>query len=322
MGAPSKEETRRSLTRYWWILLALIVLFFVVCCAVTHSPVKAQEASHDLERKPSASDQEASGPLEKGATTQSPLCLYGCPEHTHASEEKGLLIHREIYVMRNNAQTKFADWVAYRVTKETIGKSHTRKWKSDPDLSASATLEAPDYKGAHAALHTDRGHQVPLASFSGTSQWRELNYLSNITPQSSPLNQQLWNRLEGKVRKLAREPDVEAVFVVTGLLFEKEMPELPQADEEHEIPSGYFKIVALKKKQILQLAGFIVTQETSGRESHCDHRARVSEIEERSGLDFFMDLPDAAEEKIESQPGKLYSRLGCEDPDRSAPAAQ
>lgn len=91
-------------------------------------------------------------------------CLYGCPSGSPATND---LIVREIYVISSNDDTKFADWAAYVVTAETISRSQTRTWKADPSLDDVETLEPDDYKGANAALKTDRGHQVPLASFTG-----------------------------------------------------------------------------------------------------------------------------------------------------------
>jgi len=203
--------------------------------------------------------------------------------------------------MSNNEQTKFADWVAYRLDKASVtAETKTkRKWKADPELQEEETLEPADYKGAHAALHTDRGHQAPLASFKGTDYWRQTNYLSNITPQRSALNQGPWKRLEDSVRKLAVE---QPVYVMTGPLYERQMKELPGADESHKVPSGYWKIIAIQsyEQQPLLVVGYIFNQETDRKATVLDHIVTVNEIEARSGLDFFWQLPDGVEEGIES----------------------
>lgn len=88
-------------------------------------------------------------------------------------------IIRGIYVLSSNDTTKLADWVAYRVTSTTIGSTTNKKrnWKADPWLYNTETLEPGDYKGANAVLHTDRGHQAPMASFAGTTTWEQTNYL-------------------------------------------------------------------------------------------------------------------------------------------------
>ncbi len=144
-----------------------------------------------------------------------PHCLHGCPSGAPATND---LIIREIYILSSNDRTKFADWVAYRVTKDTIGPSPSRKWKSDPMLDTVETLEADDYDEANATIKTDPGHQVPLASFARTDHAQETNYLSNITPQKSALNQGPWKRLETALRDLAKQQDFEAVYVMSGPL--------------------------------------------------------------------------------------------------------
>lgn len=211
-------------------------------------------------------------------------CLHGCPLGGSPSDD---LIVREIYILRTNDSTKLADWAAYRVSKQTIGPAQARNWRADPLLEGRETLELDDYKGAHAALRVDRGHQAPLASFSGTPQWAETNYLSNITPQRGDLNQGPWAQLEGAVRDLARRPEVEGVYVQTGPLFERPMPQLPNADEDHRVPSGYWKIVALPDGQAIKVAAFIMEQETPRKARYCDHQATVEEVEARSRLKFF-----------------------------------
>jgi len=53
-------------------------------------------------------------------------CLHGCPGGAPGTNDT---IVREIYTLSSNDLTKMADWVAYRVTPETIGASEGRNWK-------------------------------------------------------------------------------------------------------------------------------------------------------------------------------------------------
>jgi endonuclease G len=58
-----------------------------------------------------------------------PHCAGGCPEGTPETND---LIVRDIYTLSSNDETKFADWVAYVVSDETIATGCKRKWKPDP----------------------------------------------------------------------------------------------------------------------------------------------------------------------------------------------
>lgn len=235
-------------------------------------------------------------------------CPLECPVGASATND---LVQREIYTLSSNPERKFADWVAYRVTRETIGPTRPRSWRADPLLDPARTLEPEDYAGAHAALQVDRGHQAPLASFTGTPHWRDTNMLSNITPQRTALNQGRWERLESAERDLARDSSVEAVFVVTGPLYERQMPSLPGADEPHRVPSGYWKVVMIEPGDTIRVAAFLFDQDTPRPGSFCGHLVTVDEVERRSGLDFLSRLEDSREHAIEAAPGALAARLGC-----------
>ena len=227
-------------------------------------------------------------------------CLAGCPTGT---PETNNMVVREIYALSNNEETKFADWVAYRVTRETIGTSDSldRDWQSDELLDPSETLEDDDYVGAFRELDTDRGHQAPLASFAGTRFWRMTNILSNITPQKRALNRGPWARLETAVRDAAYE--LRGVYVVTGPIFDpnQNTMQLPSADEHHKVPTGYFKVVA---DSTGRLTAFIFDQDTPINTDYCDWITTLRSVERATGLDLFP-------RRTNWPNGTLAAHLGC-----------
>jgi endonuclease G, mitochondrial len=255
---------------------------------------------------PEEAEEDSEGGTVNSSRTTSAHCLISCPIGTSASN---LLITRDIYALSNNGTTKFADWVAYRVSTDTIGPTKPRNWKRDPLLPADATLEPEDYASANEQLGTDRGHQAPLASFTGTGNWPATNFLSNITPQQAELNQGTWERLESAERRLAREGIT--VFTLTGPLYERDMPPLPEADEPHRVPSGYWKIVATQEDEGIDMAAFVMDQATPRGDNFCSKVTTVDDIEKRTGLNFFSGLSTASENRLESSPGALAIRLGC-----------
>lgn len=216
-------------------------------------------------------------------------CLHSCPMGTPATND---LIVREIYTLSSNDRTKFADWVAYRVTAETVGPSEGRRWQADPWLSDEETLEPADYDDAPRALSIDRGHQAPLAALSGTPFAEDTNILSNITPQRSALNQASWQRLEARERDLAtRETDPLALYVLTGPLYERVLQPLPMPGgaERHRVPSGYWKVIATEDGR---MSAFIFDQETPRGADYCDMRVSLDEVELRTNLTLFPRLEE------------------------------
>lgn len=214
-------------------------------------------------------------------------CLHGCPTGASATND---LVVREIYTLSSNDRTKFADWVAYRVTRDSVGTSGSRRWQADPWLDWNETLEERDYEGAPAALGIDRGHQAPLAAFSGTAFAADTNILSNITPQSSALNQASWQRLEGRERRFVQPTGAGGapprLYVLTGPLYERPMPAMPMPAgyRRHRVPSGYWKVLATEDGR---MTAFIFDQDTPRSADHCDHRAALLEVEIRADLTLF-----------------------------------
>lgn len=234
-------------------------------------------------------------------------CAVGCP-----SGGSLVTLNRQAYTLNNNASTKFANWVAYKITKQTPASGRPRNWKTDPDVPAGETLSPLDYTGANVALKIDRGHQANLASMGGVGDWQALNYLTNITPQKSDLNQGAWARLEDQERSLSKASDVDAVYVTTGPLYEKNIGTLPGTNKVHTIPSGYWKVIFTGGTPASGLyAAFIMEQSTPRSASFCDFQVAVGEIEERSGLTLWGSLPEDVQADLKSKRGELAPKIGC-----------
>jgi endonuclease G len=214
-------------------------------------------------------------------------CLNGCPTGASATND---VIVREIYTLSSNDRRKFADWVAYRITIDTVGASQGRRWRADPWLSENETLEPRDYDGAPLALQIDRGHQAPLAAFSGTVFAEDTNILSNITPQRAALNQASWQYLEAQERAYVARPTPEspgkALYVLTGPLYERMMPSMPMPNGSvrHRVPSAYWKVLATEDGR---MAAFIFDQDTPRSADFCDMRTTLDEVEMRADLELF-----------------------------------
>jgi len=234
-------------------------------------------------------------------------CAVGCP-----SGGDEVTIVRDAYTLNNNGSTKFANWVAYKITKDTPAPNRPRNWKTDPAIPPDETLNPVDYNGAYVALHLDRGHQANLASMGGIADWEPLNYLSNITPQHEDLNRGAWARLEDQERALGKTPGIDAVYVATGPLYERTIGSLPGTNKVHTIPSGYWKVIFLGSSPADgQYAAFVMEQNTPRKANFCNYQVTVAEIEERSGLTLWSNLPDNVQAALKSRKGGLSQRIGC-----------
>lgn len=220
-------------------------------------------------------------------------CPLGCPQNPAENR----LVFGHLYALSNNSNSKMADWVAYEVDVANFGESPGRNWASDPLLSSDITLEKPDYEDASKEpLDADRGHQAPLASFAGSRYWYELNYLSNITPQDKDLNQGPWKNLEDAERDAVSFRN--SLFVLTGPLFERQMPKMPGADEPHIVPSAYYKIVYDKAGNA---AAFYMDQSTQRQTNFCTKTIQLDTLQSKLKYTLPVLKPNSA----------VLKRLGC-----------
>ena len=84
------------------------------------------------------------------------------------------------------------------------------------------------------------------------------------------------------------------------------MEELPEADEPHVVPSGYWKIVAIGKRgkgASFEATAFIMGQDTPRGADFRDSIVKIHEVENRSGLEFFRELPAHISSQVKSIDG-------------------
>jgi len=212
----------------------------------------------------------------------------GMTEGTSATND---LIIRDCYAVSTNDETKFPDWVAYHLTsREILGDlSLNRKWETDLWLDEDETLEAsPDaYFGAYTTLRYDRGHLVPLTSFVGSRDAQQVNQYSVVVPQRMGLNRGAWLKVEDWERQLVNW--YGEIYVLNGTLYEDNMPPLPNANEPHRVPSGFWKIIVFEDYRPRAIS-FVFKQQTARRAQPSKHVVSVEVIEKLTGLTFFPDL--------------------------------
>ncbi len=185
----------------------------------------------------------------------------------------------------------------------------------------------------------DRGHMAPnqsIATRHGCEAQRETFLLSNIAPQLPDLNQRTWAAYEIVVDSVYAD-DFEGIWVLTGPIFDPEQI-VTMCDTEIEVPVEFWKVVIRRKPNDDLDAAAIVMKKDERRDRPIgEFSTTIDDIEKRTGIDFFPDLPLAEEQAIESAcPGddwKLNQRLPpphpgaprdiCEEPPQArSPALQ
>ena len=208
------------------------------------------------------------------------------------------------YSMLYDAEHRIALWVAYPLTDDYIGSSgRTDDWGYDPKIPER--YQAVMYSGLGNGF--DRGHQLPSAD---RTQSRSLNrttfYFTNMTPQRGELNQRAWANLENRVRGYASTCDT--LYVVTGAVLTTDSDSQIEYTKDNRgnnvaVPKAYYKV--LMKYNLASdrysAIGFWFEHRGYGSEVSVSETQTVREIEERTGFDFFTNLPESIAEQVETE---------------------
>ncbi len=201
-----------------------------------------------------------------------------------------------------------AEWSAYCLDDSELEKNASRSddFREDPKISTSSATLA-DYRGSG----FDRGHLSPAADFAFSKEaMSETFYMSNMSPQAGSFNRGIWKDLEAQVRVWARQ--FGRVFVVSGpVLDEKAENYSTIGTNKVAIPKYYYKVILAPlyedeedrktkddAKSVISI-GFIFPN-TKCTDSFYNYAVTVDEVEKRTGIDFFYELEDSIENKIES----------------------
>ncbi len=226
--------------------------------------------------------------------------------HTYAGYT---LCYRESYEQ--------SEWVAYSLTRSQLEHKvtgRTNDFRADTLISTGSAKPA-DYKGSG----FDRGHLAPAADMAWSLKSAHDSFLmSNMSPQAPSFNRVIWKLLEEAVRNWAQQ--YGTIYVVTGPVLEKESNEYQSIGEsEVAVPEYFYKALlvfipvyaesnsatgAIEAYRV-QCAAFIVPNKGSGKDIY-KFICSVDLAEERTGLDFFANLPDEVENLAESECGEIF----------------
>lgn len=214
-------------------------------------------------------------------------------------------------------------WVAYPIFKkvyETPVLSRVNDFNYDPnDQLPVIPTRDQQYIGTggngrgYGAWGYARGHMLPQASrYNNYEPNRMTYYGTNMMPQNSTLNQNIWASLEGKVRGWGGLQTYDTLYVVTGAAF-KSTKTIDNANGPIAVPSHCWKVLLRQRgnqnRQIsqfkadeLKTIGFVFTNDDAGAATSIESAVRsVKEIEELTGFKFFRNLDPAVADAVKSQ---------------------
>lgn len=205
----------------------------------------------------------------------------------------GVIVHHNYYSLSYSEAHEQAEWVAYELKKNHLSRNDFKRPYFEIDNSVeTVSADWRNYKNSG----YDRGHLCPAGDRRFSKEAYDETFLtSNISPQDHDFNAGVWNRLEQKVRYWAKKYD--GVYIVTGGILNSAKKTI--GDEDVSVPQQFYKIVLDYNYGNPKLVAFLFPHRES-RQPLYDFVTTTDKIETLTGIDFFPQLDDAVEDRLEA----------------------
>lgn len=197
-------------------------------------------------------------------------------------------------------------WTAYHLNSTHMGTGRSDDWSYSPkiDEKYQVNLTNRSYNDSYS-----RGHMIPNASRNGIlTMQSQTFYVTNSVPQiQDNFNGGIWQKLEAALQGIGES---EEIYIVTGVAFNKigeskTVKYTTAKDDSKRVPvPNYFYKVVLKVNKSgttvtsAKAIGFWFEHKTYS-DSYANYAVSVDNIEQWTGFDFFVNLPDSIENTAE-----------------------
>lgn len=218
-------------------------------------------------------------------------------------------------------RTKYhSRWVAFRFDGSTRDKSVSRKsydikpqYPADPVLKKLlADIGSSQYIENDASFNGyNHGHLCASADRLYSRQANDNTfYMTNMSPQLGNFNSYYWVTLENQVQRLGRnEKFADTLYVVKGGTIAEGQIIRYVASERMAVPKYYFMALLKVKNGVYSSIAFLMEHKDYGYNhgnyaplsAMAGHAVSVAWLEEKTGINFFHNLPDIVEAPVEQQ---------------------
>lgn len=274
-----KRRRKRKSSLKWWLLLGIFLILAAIFFYNRFRTEPSQTASI-VEKAPVASEKSS---IIQEETTEEDMEYW--------PESEGEVVRHTYYTLSFNERHKQANWVYYRPRLKTgkEGAPRTNNFREDPKV-ATGSAKPSDYTGSG----YDRGHLCPAGDMTLSKEaMSETFYMSNMSPQEPAFNRGIWKQLEEQVRRWGKR---EPIYVVTGPVFKQMKGKI--GSSRVSVPGHYYKVIYSPSRR--QMIGFVLPNEKS-RKTIEEYVVAVDSVERLTGIDFFPQLPDTLENRLEAR---------------------
>ncbi|MFK5971506.1 MAG: DNA/RNA non-specific endonuclease [Candidatus Marithrix sp.] len=192
-----------------------------------------------------------------------------------------LVLDRDGYSLGYIYERKCAAWVAYIISKGSIGVDVERDdgFYADKDIPAPYRVEPENFRNTG----YDKGHLAPSASIDFSHKSNEQTFaMSNIALQHPKLNRQVWGSLENTIRNWTCSKG--KLMIIAGPIYS----DSPKNINNIPLPAAFYKVVYSFKHN--RSIGFIFPNENIRANKLWDYVMSVKNVEKETGQKFFSKL--------------------------------
>lgn len=231
------------------------------------------------------------GQTPGGADTSNPSSHYPDLEITNGINSNTVVKNYEGFTVGFNPSNRTSDWVGWELLKSEANGSESRTDRFWQDFDLDGCPSPDDYRRSG----YDRGHLCPAADQKWSAKaMSDCFVMANMVPQNHDLNAGAWATLEEKERIWAQRDS--ALVIVAGPLYSS--TDRTTIGNGVRVPSAFYKVLLAPYLPEPRAIGFIYpNMKATG--NMLDYAVSVDQVEELTGLDFFSNLPDEIEEKVE-----------------------
>lgn len=288
------------------IALAIIVLIALFCVWVgkkVYDGLTGNQEQSETNQPNGQPQNQSVAPASPEQAAQIYLAL-GNPSNANTSDPNNYLLVNNYYALSYNRARAIPNWAAWRISKAELGdypRPNPDPFRPDDRIPKGWTRVTPtDYAGSG----FDKGHLCPSADRSGSTEGMTATFfMSNMTPQTPDLNRGPWQKFEAYLRTLVtRGSDV---YIYAGVYGED-----GKVRKKVTIPTNDWKVA------IAVPAGSPISSINDGARviavdmpnvkaiKNADwqvYRTTVRQIEGRTGLNLFSNLPSDLQSALENK---------------------
>lgn len=198
-------------------------------------------------------------------------------------------------------------WTCYQ-----MHKGYSGKYSRESNFFFDATnLNSNEYWGEYTRFPGyDRGHICPSGDRTASKEMNAQTFvMTNMQPQYGEFNgydksgnNGLWLRMENQLRKWADKLSAtDTIFVCKGGTIDSETNIITRIGGKLIVPKYFY--MAILRKSSFGYAGMAFWSEQTNawrvNETLRSHAISIAELEKRTGIDFFCNLPDDVEAQVE-----------------------